>query len=195
MSTENSVEGVKFVNAKPVNFPPVERRWASDFGRSAAYRSAAFHDQDGSVGGVPDAYIVIDNGIASDEQACEIKPSWNAAVCRGDIGRFSIGGNFGEFGAGPIADPIMLSRNGRRCEYTGETTIRSGAEVRVETAQEDLSLSLTGNGQGLLGDLRTSRLHHHRWRRAANQPGCAARRRRHVLLQGRRHAVGQACCE
>jgi cell migration-inducing and hyaluronan-binding protein len=36
----------------------------------------------------------------------------------------------------------MLSRNGRRWEYTGQTTIRSGAEVRVETARKSLSLSL-----------------------------------------------------
>ena len=67
MSTENAVEGLKFVNAQPVDFPSVQTRWASDFGRRAAYRSAAFHDLDGSVGGIPDSYIVIDNGIASDE--------------------------------------------------------------------------------------------------------------------------------
>jgi cell migration-inducing and hyaluronan-binding protein len=46
------------------------------------------------------------------------------------------------FGNAPITDPIMLSRNGRRWEYTGQTTIRSGAEVRVETSREALSLSL-----------------------------------------------------
>jgi G8 domain len=141
MSTENSVEGATFKNARPVLFPPIVRRWASDFGRSNAWRGAAIHDLDGSVGGVPNSYIVIDNGIASDEQACQIKPDWGAAVCRGDFGRFAVGGNFG-FGSGPIADPVMLSRNGRRFEYTGETTIRSGAEVRVETGRKSLSLSL-----------------------------------------------------
>jgi cell migration-inducing and hyaluronan-binding protein len=52
------------------------------------------------------------------------------------------------FGSDPIADPIMLSRNGRRWEYTGQTTIRSGAEVRVETARETLSLSLAEMDQG-----------------------------------------------
>ncbi len=94
-----------------------------------------------SVGGVPNSYIVLDNGIADDEQACQIKPEWHAAVCKGDYGRFAVGGNFG-FGSEAIADPVMLSRNGRRYEYTGETTIRSGAEVRVETSKKDLSLSL-----------------------------------------------------
>src|SRR6185369_15649462 len=86
-------------------------------------------------------YIVIDNGIADDEQACQIKPDWGAAVCKGDFGRFGVGGNFG-FGSAAIADPVMLSRNGRRFEYTGETTIRSGADVRVETSRKALSLSL-----------------------------------------------------
>lgn len=142
MSTENAIEGAKFINAKRVSFPPVVRKWASDFGRGNAWRGATIHDLDGSVGGVPDAYIVLDNGIASDEEACEIKPAWNAAVCKGDMGRFSIAGNFG-FGSGPIADPVMLSRNGRRFEYTGGATIRSGAEVRVETARQSLSLSLS----------------------------------------------------
>ena len=141
MSTENAIEGATFVDAKPVSFPPVVRKWASDFGRQNAWRGAAIHDRDGSVGGIPNSYIVLDNGIASDEDACEIRPAWGAAVCRGDFGHFGLGGNMG-FGSGPIADPIMLSRNGRRWEYTGQTTIRSGAEVRVETGREDLSLSL-----------------------------------------------------
>ncbi len=141
MSTENAIEGARFENAKRVSFPPVVRRWASDFGRQNAWRGATIHDRDGSVGGVPDSYIVLDNGIASDEEACTIRPDWGAAVCRGDFGRFSVGGNMG-FGSAPIADPVMLSRNGRRFEYTGETTVRSGAEVRVETSRAALSLAL-----------------------------------------------------
>jgi len=148
MSTENSVKGLTFVNAQPVSFPPIQRRWASDYGRSAAYRSAAFRDLDGSVSGIPGAYIVIDNGIASDEEACEIKANWNAAICDGDLGRFSIAGNFSGFQTGPITDPIILQRNGRRFEYTGETTIGSGAEVRLETSRKSLSLSLTEMDDG-----------------------------------------------
>lgn len=141
MSTENAIEGAKFVNSKPVSFPPYVRRWASDLGRANAWRGAAIHDRDGSVGGVPGAFIVLDNGIASDDEACEIRPTWGAAVCRGDFGHFGLGPNMG-FGSAPIADPIMLSRGSRRWEYTGQTTIRSGAEVRVETSRKDLSLSL-----------------------------------------------------
>jgi cell migration-inducing and hyaluronan-binding protein len=147
MSTENGIEGAKFVDAKPVSYPPYVRRWASDLGRANAWRGAAIHDRDGSVGGVPGAYIVLDNGIASDEEACEIRPDWGAAVCRGDFGHFGLGPNMG-FGTAPITEPIMLSRNGRRWEYTGQTTIRSGAEVRVETGRKDLSLSLTEMDDG-----------------------------------------------
>ncbi len=141
MSTENAIEGATFVNSKPVSFPPYVRAWASDLGRGNAWRGAAILDKDGSVGGKPGAFIVLDNGIASDEEACEIKPDWGAAVCEGDFGHFGLGPNMG-FGTGPIENPIMLSRNGRRWEYTGQTTIRSGAEVRVETSRTDLSLSL-----------------------------------------------------
>jgi cell migration-inducing and hyaluronan-binding protein len=42
----------------------------------------------------------------------------------------------------------MLSRNGRRWEYTGQTTIRSGADVRVETSRKNLSLSLNEMNDG-----------------------------------------------
>ena len=38
-----TAENYKVGNA-PVSFPPVQRRWASDYGRSAAYKSAAFKD-------------------------------------------------------------------------------------------------------------------------------------------------------
>jgi cell migration-inducing and hyaluronan-binding protein len=142
MSTENTVKGLTFENAQPVSFPPIQRRWASDYGRSAAYRSAAFTDVDGSVGGIPGATIVINNGIAASEDTCEIKVNWNAAICPGDVGRFAIAGNFSGFSSGPIAEPIILQRDGLRMEYTGETTVGAGAELRVETSRESLQVSL-----------------------------------------------------
>ncbi len=147
MSTENSVEGATFINAKPVHFPAVERRWANDFGSRAAFLTAAIHDLDGSVGGIPGAYIVIDNGIASDEEACEIKPSWGAAVCEGDFGRLSLGGGFG-FGGNAGAEPVVLSRNGRNFEFGGQTTIRSGADLTINTNRESLPLSLSQMDEG-----------------------------------------------
>jgi len=148
MSTSNWTKGIKFENAKPVSFPPIQKRWASDYGRSAAYRSATFHDLDGSVTGTAGAYVVIDNGIASDEASCTMKPSWNAAICTGDLGRFSIAGDFSGFQTGPITNPIILQRNGKRFEYNGGTTLGSGAELRVETARPTLTLSLSEMDKG-----------------------------------------------
>jgi len=155
MSTENFVQDVEFENAQPVSFPPIQRRWASDYGRSSAYKSAAFRDLDGSITDIPGAYIVIDNGIASHEEACEIRQSWNAAICTGDMGRFSIAGNFSGFSAGPITNPIILQRDGKRYEYVGETTIGAGAELRVETSREALTMSLTemDNGSSVILEL------------------------------------------
>ncbi|HLH43123.1 MAG TPA: G8 domain-containing protein, partial [Bryobacteraceae bacterium] len=103
ISTNNDVEGLKFENAKPVYFPPEQdRRWSfsGEFGRFTGWNGAVFHDIDGSVGGVPNSYIVIDNGIADDPQHCQIKPDWNAAVCKGDMGRMQIGAGSGARGGG-----------------------------------------------------------------------------------------------
>jgi cell migration-inducing and hyaluronan-binding protein len=108
VSTNNDVEKLTFENAKPVYFPPQERRWSfsGEFNSFAGWNGAVFHDIDGSVGGVPDSYIVIDNGIANDDKACELKPSWNAAVCKGDFGRVNFGGVGGPGGArGGAAGP------------------------------------------------------------------------------------------
>jgi G8 domain len=90
MSSNNTVEQAKFVNAKPAYFPPMEYKWSNDDYGSGSYRTSVFHDKDGSVGGVPDSFIVINGGIALDE-ACEVKPAWNAAVCKGDVGRLTVG--------------------------------------------------------------------------------------------------------
>ncbi len=147
MHTENSAERLEFINSKPVHFPAMKEKWANDFGSSVAYTSGTIRDIDGSISGTPGAYIVIDNGIASDEDACEIKPSWGAAVCQGDFGRLHLGINMG-FGRAPVEQPVMLSRNGREFEYRGETTIRSGAEVRVDTARESLNLALRQMDEG-----------------------------------------------
>jgi cell migration-inducing and hyaluronan-binding protein len=100
VSSNNLIDHVKFENAKPVYFPPMQgnARWANDNGNSSAYRTAAIRDKDGSLGAGPNAYVVIngaagvDDSIAVDTEACEIKPTWNAALCKGDVGRLSVGG-------------------------------------------------------------------------------------------------------
>ncbi len=107
MSSNNIVERAKFVNAKPVYFPPMEFKWSNDDYGNGSYQTSVFNDKDGSVSGVPNSYILINDpndGIAIDD-ACEIKPAWNAAVCKGDVGRMTVaapasGGGRGGRGAG-----------------------------------------------------------------------------------------------
>ncbi len=90
VTTESTVTGAEFVNAKPVYFPNIDPRFDNDNRGGVAYRTAAIHDLDGSVGGRPDAYILIHDGendsVATDD-TCEIHPTWNASVCTGDVGR------------------------------------------------------------------------------------------------------------
>src|SRR4029453_14081024 len=113
VSTNNAFERLKFVNAKPVYFPPMTNnsKWASDNGGSTSYKTAAYRDKDGSLGGGPNSYVLIHDGvndsIAVDAEACEIKPTWNAAVCKGDVGRltFGGGGGFGGLGGARGAGP------------------------------------------------------------------------------------------
>ena len=93
MSSNNTVQRAKFINAKPVYFPPMEHKWSNDDYGNGSYQTSVFNDKDGSVSGVPNSYILINDendGIAIDE-ACEIKPTWNAAVCKGDVGRMTVG--------------------------------------------------------------------------------------------------------
>src|SRR5688572_4187538 len=93
-SPENSIEKAKFVNAKPAYFPPMERKWGNDNG-GTGWRTAAFKDKDGSLGGGPNSYIVNNIGMLAAFEGCEVKPTWNAAVCKGDIGRMNVGAGGG----------------------------------------------------------------------------------------------------
>jgi cell migration-inducing and hyaluronan-binding protein len=159
MSSNNTVQRAKFINAKPVYFPAMERKWGNDDAGSGSYRTAVFHDLDGSVGGVPDSYILINdanNAIAID-QACEIRPTWNAAVCKGDVGRLAVAApgapRPGAAGpglaagrgspAGPPQPPVLLSRDGKTFTLAGETNVRAGAEIKVSTQRPSVALRLT----------------------------------------------------
>ncbi len=103
MSSNNTVQRAKFINAKPVYFPPIDNRWSNDDYGNTVYKTSVFNDKDGTITGAPNSYIVNITGIDVDE-ACEVKPTWNAAVCKGDIGRMTVGGGggvgFGGFGGG-----------------------------------------------------------------------------------------------
>jgi hypothetical protein len=167
ISTNNSVEKVHFENAKPVDFPRVEPRWAFETGPEIGYTGAAFVDKDGSISGKPGSEIVIDNGIADDSKTCQVKPAWHAAICDGDFGRLTIRASDGKppaAGAGRFARPtggsaITLVRNGRTMVTgnggggffgagNGNTTVVSGAELKAETDSTTLDLGLTEMDKG-----------------------------------------------
>ena len=61
MSSNNTVQRAKFINAKPVYFPPMEYKWSNDDYGNGSYKTAVFHDKDGSVSGVPNSFILIND--------------------------------------------------------------------------------------------------------------------------------------
>src|SRR5450755_4716889 len=173
VTTENTVKSAKYINAKPVYFPKIDSRFDSDNRSGSAYRTAAIHDLDGSTTGIPDSYVLLHDGendsVATDD-TCEIHPTWNASVCKGDIGRiqFSIrraGPTSGvglalkdvalrsagpaRVAAGPARaaapqEPITLSRNGKDFKITAnQSTVRAGTEIRVKTERPEVAISLT----------------------------------------------------
>src|SRR5690606_9352068 len=115
-------------------FPNIDPRFDNDNRGGSAYRTAAIHDLDGSVGGMGDAYILIHDGendsVATDEGACEIQPAWNASVCTGDVGRLSFAAGQG---AGLSAAPGGL-RGGFGFGYVRPTFPPAGAARSAPSA-------------------------------------------------------------
>ena len=174
VTTENTVKGAKFVNAKPVYFPKIDTRFDNDNRGGVAYRTAAIHDLDGSTTGIPDSYVLIHDGendsVATDD-TCKIQPTWNAAVCTGDIGRiqFSVRRPGPTRGAGLALKDVAL-RSAARCACAGDCScagaapatanhpepqwqglqdhgqpehVRAGTEIRVKTERPEVAISLT----------------------------------------------------
>jgi len=103
VSTGSTVSGAKFVNAKPVYFPNIDPRFDNDNRGGVGYRTLSFRDLDGSVTGIPNSHVLLHDGendsVAVDD-TCEIHPTWNAAVCTGDVGRLNLSNARGELPAG-----------------------------------------------------------------------------------------------
>jgi len=171
MSSNNTVQRSTFINAKPVYFPPIDNRWSNDDYGNTVYKTSVFNDKDGTITGVANSYIVNITGIDADE-ACEVKPTWNAVVCTGDVGRMNVGGGGGAVGFGrgggaraggaapaafaiapgggrirgtaaPSGPPVVLSRNGKAFTANGATNVRAGTEYKVTTERPSLSLSVS----------------------------------------------------
>jgi cell migration-inducing and hyaluronan-binding protein len=102
VTTENTIKGAKYTNAKPVYFPKIDPRFDNDNRGGSAYRTLAIHDLDGSTTGIPNSYVLLNDGendsVATDN-SCKIQPTWNASVCTGDVGRLYFRG------AAPAAAP------------------------------------------------------------------------------------------
>jgi cell migration-inducing and hyaluronan-binding protein len=113
---------------------------------------------DGSITGIPDSYIIISSGIDGME-GCVERPTWNAVVCSGDIGRMNLGGGGitglgGGRGSGGVEiasgggrirgtlqpSDIVISRNGNEFLANGGTNIRAGSEYTVTTEGNSVNL-------------------------------------------------------
>jgi cell migration-inducing and hyaluronan-binding protein len=142
MSSNNTVQRAKFINAKPVYFPPIDNRWSNDDYGNTVYKTAVFNDKDGSITGVRNSYIINVTGIDADK-SCEAKPTWNAVVCKGDVGRMNVGGGggavgFGGFGGGgppgaggPGAGPARAAAPGPGAAGPGAGAPRAAAAQPV----------------------------------------------------------------
>jgi len=154
-SSNNAVENVTFENAKPVYYPPMERKWGNDVNTgSLAYKTAVFSDRDGSLGLGKPSFVVIhdgvNNSIAADDKSCQINPDWNAALCTGDVGRMSFvngrGLAFGRISAGMgnymDLPPVILSRTGVEEEISIQvgTNILANTEFKVTTERTEMEL-------------------------------------------------------
>ena len=102
----------------------------------------------------PNSFVVINDGvndsIAVDTEACEIKPTWNAAVCKGDVGRMSFvngrGLGFdaisGGLAPGAPLPPVILSRKGKEISIPVGTNVRAGTEFKATTERTSMDLHL-----------------------------------------------------
>jgi hypothetical protein len=102
LSTNSTISGAKFVNAKPVYFPNFDARFDNDNRGGNAYRTLSFRDLDGSVTGIPNSQVLLHDGTHNSvvtDDSCQVQPTWNASVCTGDIGRLNLSDARGELPA------------------------------------------------------------------------------------------------
>jgi cell migration-inducing and hyaluronan-binding protein len=161
LSTGSTISGAKFVDAKPVYFPKYDSRFDNDNRGGNQYRTLSIHDLDGSVTGIPDSHIMLNDGendsVVTDD-TCEIHPTWNASVCTGDIGRLNLSDSRGEFpravdlesrtarfallaSLGPDAPDTPLARAqraalfSRRAPQAPIALVRNGKEFKISGDQ------------------------------------------------------------
>jgi cell migration-inducing and hyaluronan-binding protein len=108
----------------------------------------------------------VNDSVVTDD-TCVIHPTWNASVCKGDVGRLylserrplsRVGGRAapapGAIAAALAAppakeQPIALVRNGREFHITGnQSTVRAGTEIEVKTERPKVTLSVSEMDRG-----------------------------------------------
>ena len=133
VTTENTIKGAKFVNAKPVYFPKIDPRFDNDNRGgvpSGPWRSTTWTARST---GIRNSYVLLHDGendsVATDD-TCKIQPTWNAAVCTGDVGRL-----FSQRAKSPARHPLrelccsatsaapcsaLALRNGKESSHHGQ---------------------------------------------------------------------------
>jgi cell migration-inducing and hyaluronan-binding protein len=172
VTTQSTIKGATYVNAKPVYFPKIDPRFDNDNRGGRGYRTSSIHDVDGSTTGVPNSQIIINDGENSSvaiDKTCKMEPTWNAAVCTGDVGFLYLADTSNEVSFGTRAErfaklqrilsgaaarnaqaarapqaPIELVRDGKEHKITGnQSLVRSGTEVEVKTDRQDVKLGMS----------------------------------------------------
>jgi cell migration-inducing and hyaluronan-binding protein len=90
VTTASTIKTASYINAKPVYFPQMDKRFDNDNRGGDSWRTLSILDLDGTTGGIPMSHISLhdgeNNSVVTDD-TCVIKPDWNASVCKGDVGR------------------------------------------------------------------------------------------------------------
>jgi hypothetical protein len=95
-----------------------------------------------------------ENDSVVTDDTCEIRQTWNASVCTGDIGRLSLAVRRGFTMASltaprPPQEPIALIRNGKEFRITdNQSTVRAGTEMQIKTNRKEVALSMSEMEQG-----------------------------------------------
>ncbi len=106
-SPRNFASGLSFDRAQPV-YLESPKRAASDSLGADGYRSNVFIDEDGTVGGVAGAAVVIDSPLLVDRD-CVRHVAWNVAVCPPQFGSLFVS----DLDAHPhAAGPLRIARLG-----------------------------------------------------------------------------------
>jgi cell migration-inducing and hyaluronan-binding protein len=165
LSTGSTISGAEFVNAKPVYFPKYDSRFDNDNRGGNAYRTLSFRDLDGSVTGIPASQVLLHDGendsVATDD-SCEIRPSWNASVCRGDIGRLNLSDSRGELPAAVDLESrtarfALLSSLGPNAPDTPLVQAQRAALFSRRPPQAPIALVRNGKEFKISGDQSTVR--------------------------------------